>query len=81
MLEDFALPAGREQPGSGDDAKLADCREGTRMDTTDEVRSDWRHMSELQDGGEQSLSERLNLVVRNNTSPGQGSFYRSQHEP
>jgi len=41
---------------------------------------DWRHMGELQAAGLAVFSELKNLVVWNKTSPGQGSFYRSQHE-
>ncbi len=41
---------------------------------------DWRHMLELQRAGAAVFSELKNLVVWNKTSPGQGSFYRSQHE-
>lgn len=41
---------------------------------------DWRHMPELWHAGMAVFSELKNLVVWNKTSPGQGSFYRSQHE-
>ena len=41
---------------------------------------DWRHMVELHTAGAAVFSELKNLVVWNKTSPGQGSFYRSQHE-
>ena len=41
---------------------------------------DWRHMTELQAAGEAVFAELKNVVVWNKTSPGQGSFYRSQHE-
>jgi len=41
---------------------------------------DWRHMVELQTAGTAVFSEFKNLVVWNKSSPGQGSFYRSQHE-
>jgi DNA modification methylase len=37
-------------------------------------------MAELQATGEEVFAELKNLVVWNKTSPGQGSFYRSQHE-
>lgn len=41
---------------------------------------DWRHMAELREAGRIAFSELKQLVVWNKTSPGQGSFYRSQHE-
>ena len=44
------------------------------------VCSDWRHINDLIEVGRDLYDEMLNLVVWNKTSPGQGSFYRSQHE-
>jgi DNA modification methylase len=41
---------------------------------------DWRHMGELHSAGQQVYRELKNLVVWSKTNPGQGSFYRSQHE-
>jgi DNA modification methylase len=41
---------------------------------------DWRHMGEMLAAGEAVFSELKNLIVWNKGSPGQGSFYRSQHE-
>jgi hypothetical protein len=41
---------------------------------------DWRHISDLIEVGGELYGDMLNLVVWNKTSPGQGSFYRSQHE-
>lgn len=41
---------------------------------------DWRHMTELNAAGRDVFSRLMNLVIWNKTSPGQGSFYRSQHE-
>jgi hypothetical protein len=41
---------------------------------------DWRHLGEMLAAGEAVFRELKNLIVRNKTSPGQGSFYRSQHE-
>jgi hypothetical protein len=41
---------------------------------------DWRHCGEMLAGGEAVFSELKNLIVWNKGSPGQGSFYRSQHE-
>ncbi|HKG76595.1 MAG TPA: DNA methyltransferase [Beijerinckiaceae bacterium] len=41
---------------------------------------DWRHMGEMLAAGEVVFGELKNLIVWNKTSPGQGSFYRSQHE-
>jgi DNA modification methylase len=42
--------------------------------------TDWRHVVEMLTAGRAAFSELKNLVVWNKTSPGQGSFYRSQHE-
>jgi DNA modification methylase len=41
---------------------------------------DWRHIDVLMDVGREIYGAMLNLVVWNKTTPGQGSFYRSQHE-
>lgn len=41
---------------------------------------DWRHVDALIEVGRELYGEMLNLVVWNKTTPGQGSFYRSQHE-
>lgn len=41
---------------------------------------DWRHVDALIAVGRNLYGEMLNLVVWNKTTPGQGSFYRSQHE-
>jgi DNA modification methylase len=41
---------------------------------------DWRHMCEMLTAGKAAFEELMNLVVWNKASPGQGSFYRSQHE-
>jgi DNA modification methylase len=41
---------------------------------------DWRHMRELLAAGLAVYFELKNVVVWVKTSPGQGSFYRSQHE-
>jgi DNA modification methylase len=41
---------------------------------------DWRHMTDLHDAGEAVFTELKNVIVWNKTSPGQGFFYRSQHE-
>ena len=41
---------------------------------------DWRHIDVLMAVGRNIYSAMLNLVVWNKTNPGQGSFYRSQHE-
>jgi DNA modification methylase len=44
------------------------------------VCTDWRHFSELTAAGRAVYGGMLNLVVWAKTTPGQGSFYRSQHE-
>lgn len=41
---------------------------------------DWRHIDILMSVGREIYGSTLNLVVWNKTNPGQGSFYRSQHE-
>jgi len=41
---------------------------------------DWRHLRELLEAGQHAYSALLNLIVWVKTNPGQGSFYRSQHE-
>ena len=41
---------------------------------------DWRHMGELLAAGSAVYSELKNIIVWVKTTPGQGSFYRSQHE-
>lgn len=41
---------------------------------------DWRHLDALIEVGRDLYGDMLNLVVWNKTTPGQGSFYRSQHE-
>lgn len=41
---------------------------------------DWRHIDLLMGVGGEVYAVMLNLVVWNKTNPGQGSFYRSQHE-
>jgi ParB-like chromosome segregation protein Spo0J len=44
------------------------------------VCTDWRHLSELLEAGQQTHGEMLNLAVWVKSNAGQGSFYRSQHE-
>jgi DNA modification methylase len=41
---------------------------------------DWRHSSELLQAGDAVYDELKNICVWAKTTPGQGSFYRSQHE-
>jgi DNA modification methylase len=41
---------------------------------------DWRHVRELLDAGAAVYDELKNICVWAKTTPGQGSFYRSQHE-
>jgi DNA modification methylase len=41
---------------------------------------DWRHMGELLEAGVAVYDELKNVCVWVKTNPGQGSFYRSQHE-
>ena len=42
--------------------------------------SDWRHVVEMLMAARSAFLETKNLVVWNKTSPGQGAFYRNQHE-
>ncbi len=44
------------------------------------VCTDWRHLREMLDAGEEVYSELKNVVVWVKTNIGQGNFYRSQHE-
>jgi DNA modification methylase len=44
------------------------------------VCQDWRHIDILMGAGHEIYGSMLNLIVWNKTNPGQGSFYRSQHE-
>ena len=41
---------------------------------------DWRHIRELLEAGSAVYAELKNIIVWAKTKPGQGSFYRSQHE-
>ena len=41
---------------------------------------DWRHIGEMTDAGGKVFTELKNIAVWVKSSPGQGSFYRSQHE-
>lgn len=41
---------------------------------------DWRHVDTLIDVGRELFDAMLNLLVWDKVTPGQGSFYRSQHE-
>jgi DNA modification methylase len=42
--------------------------------------TDWRHVVEMLTAARSAFTETKNLVVWNKTSPGQGAFYRNQHE-
>jgi DNA modification methylase len=44
------------------------------------VCTDWRHTRELLEAGAAVYDELKNICVWNKTTPGQGSFYRSQYE-
>jgi hypothetical protein len=41
---------------------------------------DWRHVREILDAGSAAFTELKNICVWAKTTPGQGTFYRSQHE-
>jgi DNA modification methylase len=52
----------------------------SRNDAIHYVCIDWRHVSELIAASRSVYCKMLNLCVWAKTNPGQGSFYRSQHE-
>ena len=41
---------------------------------------DWRHIDEISSAGKEVYSELKNLAVWTKPTPGQGTFYKSQHE-
>ena len=59
---------------------LVRIREVSRAGAIAYVCMDWRHIGVLDRVGREVFGDLKNLVVWNKTSPGQGSFYRSQHE-
>lgn len=80
---EFAMASG-EMSDAAFEAFLRDSlvriRDVSRDGATAYVCMDWRHIGVLDRVGREVFSDLKNLVVWNKTSPGQGSFYRSQHE-
>jgi DNA modification methylase len=59
---------------------LAQCRRHTVDGGISYIFMDWRHARELLEAGAAVYNELKNICVWAKTTPGQGSFYRSQHE-
>jgi DNA modification methylase len=59
---------------------LAGCARHTVDGGINFVCMDWRHARELLEAGASVYDELKNICVWTKTTPGQGSFYRSQHE-
>jgi DNA modification methylase len=59
---------------------LAQCARHTIDGGISYVCMDWRHARELFEAGATAYDELKNICVWAKTTPGQGSFYRSQHE-
>jgi DNA modification methylase len=59
---------------------LALCARHTADGAITYICMDWRHARELLEAGDSAFDELKNVCVWAKTSPGQGSFYRSQHE-
>ncbi len=80
---EFAMASG-EMSDAAFEAFLRDCLtriQGVSLDgAVAYVCMDWRHIGVLDRVGREVFGDLKNLVVWNKTSPGQGSFYRSQHE-
>ncbi len=80
---EFAMASGEMSEAAFTDflcATLGNLAEVATAGAIAYVCMDWRHVGELLAAGRQVFSELKNLCVWNKTSPGQGSFYRSQHE-
>ncbi|MGE4173790.1 MAG: site-specific DNA-methyltransferase [Methylocystis sp.] len=81
--DEFAFASG-EMSEREFEAFLAVCLESAAAVSRDGavhfVCMDWRHIDLLMTVGRKIYGAMLNLVVWNKTNPGQGSFYRSQHE-
>lgn len=59
---------------------LTRCANATIDGGINYVCMDWRHLAEITEAGSLAYNELKNVCVWTKTSPGQGSFYRSQHE-
>jgi DNA modification methylase len=59
---------------------LSLCARHTSNGAISYVCMDWRHARELLEAGSSVYDELKNICVWAKTTPGQGSFYRSQHE-
>ena len=81
--DEFAFASG-EMSTQEFEAFLAACLQAAAAVSRDGavhfVCMDWRHIDLLMTVGRKIYGAMLNLVVWNKTNPGQGSFYRSQHE-
>ena len=61
-------------------ASLSQCANHTIDGGISYVCMDWRHVSEVMAAGTSVYDELKNICVWAKTTPGQGTFYRSQHE-
>lgn len=61
-------------------ASLSQCANHTIDGGISYVFMDWRHVSEVMAAGTSVFDELKNICVWAKTTPGQGTFYRSQHE-
>lgn len=80
---EFAHASGemsREQFGQFLQSTLGQCARHTADGAITYVCMDWRHAGELLTAGAAVYDELKNICVWTKTTPGQGSFYRSQHE-
>jgi DNA modification methylase len=80
---EFHESSGEKTP-AGHTAFLVDTLGNTARVSHDDANAfifqDWRHLPELHAAARTVYDEMLNLIVWVKTTPGQGSFYRSQHE-
>ncbi len=81
--DEFAMASGEmSRPDFTDflEETLGNATSVSRDGSVHFVCMDWRHVGELIDAGRKVYGEMLNLAVWVKSNPGQGSFYRSQHE-
>ncbi|MBN8980869.1 MAG: ParB N-terminal domain-containing protein, partial [Rhizobiales bacterium] len=80
---EFACASGEMSPGEFKSFltdTLVRCARFTIDGAIHFVCMDWRHCEEIIQAGATAYKSLKNICVWNKTSPGQGSFYRSQHE-
>jgi DNA modification methylase len=80
---EFAMASGEMQPAEFVDflkATLGAAASVSRDGAVHFVCMDWRHVDELVQASRPVYGAMLNLAVWVKSNPGQGSFYRSQHE-